>query len=54
MTNFFGIILGGFLIGVSEAIGTVYVSGIMGMMMPYAIFVLVLLFRPQGILRRAS
>lgn len=54
MTNFFGIVLGGFLIGVSEAIGTVYVSGIMGMMMPYAIFVLVLLFRPQGILRRAS
>jgi branched-chain amino acid transport system permease protein len=39
---------------VSEAIGTVYVSGIMGMMMPYAIFVLVLLFRPQGVLRRAS
>jgi branched-chain amino acid transport system permease protein len=52
MTNFVGILLSGFVIGVSEAIGTVYVSGIAGMIMPYAIFVLVLLFRPQGLIGR--
>ena len=50
MTNFVGILLSGFVIGLSEAIGTVYVSGIAGMMMPYAMFVLVLLFRPRGLI----
>ncbi len=50
MTNFVGILLGGLVIGVAEAIGTVYVSGIAGMMMPYAIFVLALLFRPKGLI----
>ena len=53
MTNFVGILLSGFVIGLAEAIGTVYVSGIAGMMMPYLIFVVALLFRPQGLLGRA-
>jgi branched-chain amino acid transport system permease protein len=52
MTNFLGILLSGIVIGISEAIGTVYVSGISGMMLPYAIFVLGLLFRPQGLIGR--
>lgn len=53
MTNFMGILISGFVIGIAESIGTVYVSGVIGMMMPYIIFVLVLLFRPQGLLGRA-
>lgn len=50
MTNFAGILLGGFVIGVSEAIGTVYLSGTWGMILPYLIFILILLFRPSGLL----
>jgi branched-chain amino acid transport system permease protein len=53
MTNFIGILLSGFLVGMSESIGTVYVSGVVGMMMPFIIFILVLLFRPQGLLGKA-
>lgn len=53
MTNFAGIFLGAMVIGVTEALGTVYVSGTSGMILPYAVFVLVLLFRPQGLVGRA-
>lgn len=53
MSNFAGILLGGFVIGLSESIGTIYVSGTLGMILPYLIFVLVLLFRPAGILGKA-
>jgi branched-chain amino acid transport system permease protein len=54
MTNFMGILLSGFAIGISEAIGTVYLSGVIGMMLPYFIFIVVLLFRPQGLLGSAQ
>lgn len=53
MTNFFGILLGGLVLGVSEAIGTVYLPGTTGMIVPYAIFILILLLRPKGILGRS-
>jgi branched-chain amino acid transport system permease protein len=49
MTNFVGIMLGGLVIGVSEAFGTIYLSDILGMLLPYGIFVLIMLFRPQGL-----
>lgn len=52
MSNFAGILVGGFVIGLAESIGTIYVSGTLGMTLPYLIFVLVLLFRPAGILGR--
>ena len=52
MSNFAGILLGGFVIGLAEAIGTIYVSGTLGMILPYFIFVVVLLLRPAGILGR--
>ena len=54
MTNFVGIMLGGLVIGISEALGTVYVSDTLGRLVPYAIFVLIMLFRPQGLTWRAS
>lgn len=53
MSNFAGILLGGLIIGLSESIGTIYLSGTLGMILPYLIFVLVLLFRPAGILGKA-
>ncbi len=49
MTNFVGILLGGLLIGLAEAFGTIYLEGPLGLLMPYIIFVLVMLFRPQGL-----
>ncbi|HYD67350.1 branched-chain amino acid ABC transporter permease [Azospirillum sp.] len=51
MTNFLGILVGGLLFGITEALGTVYVSGTSGMIVPYAMFVLVLLLRPEGLLK---
>jgi branched-chain amino acid transport system permease protein len=49
MTNFVGIMLGGLVIGISEAFGTIYLSGPLGHLMPYIIFVAIMLFRPQGL-----
>lgn len=53
MTNFFGILLGGLVLGVSEAMGTVYLPGTAGMIVPYVIFILILLLRPKGILAKS-
>lgn len=50
MGNFLGTLIGGLIIGVAEAMGSVYVSGSVGMLIPYIIFVAILLFRPQGIM----
>jgi branched-chain amino acid transport system permease protein len=41
--------LGGLVIGIAEAFGTIYLSGPLGLLMPYVIFVLIMLFRPQGL-----
>jgi branched-chain amino acid transport system permease protein len=49
MTNFVGIMLGGLIIGIAEAFGTIYLSGVIGLLMPYLIFVAIMLFRPQGL-----
>lgn len=54
MGDFAGVLLGGLLIGVAEAIGSVYISGTLGFLLPYLVFVLVLLFRPQGLVGRQS
>lgn len=53
MTNFFGIMLGGIVIGTAEALGTVYLPDVPGRLLPYLIFVLIMLFRPQGLSWRA-
>ena len=49
MTNFVGIMLGGIVIGISEAFGTIYLSDTLGNLLPYLIFVAIMLFRPQGL-----
>lgn len=53
MTNFFGIMAGGIVIGTAEALGTVYLPDTAGRLLPYLIFVLIMLFRPQGLSWRA-
>jgi branched-chain amino acid transport system permease protein len=54
MTDFAGVYIGALVIGVAEAVGTVYVAGTTGMILPYAIFILVLLLRPNGLFGRAT
>lgn len=53
MTNFVAIFLGALLIGASESLATLYVSGTLGMIVPYALFIVLVLLRPEGILKRA-
>jgi branched-chain amino acid transport system permease protein len=47
MTNFIGIMLSGLVIGIAEAMGTVYLSNVFGLLLPYLIFVAIMLVRPQ-------
>lgn len=51
MSNFFGILVSGVIIGLAEAIGTVFISGAIGLGLPYIIFILILIFRPHGLFR---
>ena len=53
MTNFVAIMLGGVVIGVAEAIGTIYMTHTLGQLLPYLIFVAIMLFRPQGLVWRS-
>ena len=53
MTNFVAIMLGGIVIGVAEAIGTIYMTHTLGQLLPYLIFVAIMLFRPQGLVWRS-
>ncbi len=48
--NFLGSMVGGLIIGVAESLGSLLYGGTVGAMIPYAILVLVLLFRPHGLL----
>ena len=52
MGNTVGALLGGIIIGLSETLGAAMLPGSLSRVLTFAIFVLVLLFRPQGILSR--
>lgn len=47
MTNFAGIIASGLVIGIAEAMGTIYLPNVLGLLLPYLIFVGIMLLRPQ-------
>ena len=49
MGNFFGALIGGLIIGVAESLGAIFVPGSMKQLVMFVIFILVLLFKPQGI-----
>jgi branched-chain amino acid transport system permease protein len=53
MGNFVGTVIAGIAIGIATAFGEVYVSGAIGQMLPFLLFVAVVLWRPQGLLRTA-
>jgi branched-chain amino acid transport system permease protein len=48
--SFAGSMIAGAIIGVSESLGSLLYGGTVGAMIPYAILVLVLLFRPHGLM----
>jgi len=49
MGNFIGALVGGQIIGLTEAFGAAILPGSLSRVFTFAIFILVLLFRPQGI-----
>ena len=52
MGNFIGALIGGLIIGVAEAMGEVFMPGSMKQVVTFVIFILVLLFRPEGLFGR--
>ena len=57
MGNLLGTLVASFLIGLTEAFGNVLMPGSTGLILPFTLLVLILLFKPDGILgsaRRAS
>jgi branched-chain amino acid transport system permease protein len=50
MGSFAGALLGGLLIGIVESLGGLFLGESLGQIGIFAIFIAVLLFRPQGLL----
>jgi branched-chain amino acid transport system permease protein len=49
MGNFVGALAGGFIVGLAESLGAAFLPGSLKLLVVFAIFILVLLFRPQGL-----
>ena len=52
MGSFVGAILGGFIIGLTESLGAVMLPGSVGQIIPFSLFVILLLFKPTGLFKR--
>jgi len=50
MGNFVGALVGGVIVGLAESVGAAVLPGSLKQLVVFAMFVLVLLFRPQGLL----
>lgn len=51
--SFVGAFVGGLLLGVAEALGNLLLPGTLAPIVPYVLFVLVLLFKPDGLMGEA-
>ncbi|HET9924422.1 MAG TPA: branched-chain amino acid ABC transporter permease, partial [Methylomirabilota bacterium] len=49
MGNFVGALAGGFIVGLAESLGAAFLPGSLKQLVVFVIFVLMLLFRPQGL-----
>jgi branched-chain amino acid transport system permease protein len=49
MGSFVGAIIGGFIIGLTESLGAVMLPGSVGQIIPFSLFVIILLFKPTGL-----
>lgn len=54
MGNVVGALVGGFIIGLAEQLGTIFLPGQSPLLSVFIVFVLVLFFRPQGLFGRTS
>jgi len=54
MGNFIGALVGGLLIGLAESVGAAFIPGQLKQFIIYFIFILVLLFKPEGLFGRSS
>jgi len=52
MGNFIGALAGGLIVGLAESVGAAFVPGQLKQFIIYFIFILVLLFKPQGLFGR--
>lgn len=52
MGNFLGVFIGGLIIGLTESLGAAVMPGSLSRVFTFGVFILFLLFRPQGILSR--
>lgn len=52
MGNLFGCFLGGLIMGLAESLGAAIFPGSLSRVFSFGIFVLFLIFRPQGVLSR--
>jgi len=50
MGNFAGALLGGFIIGVAESVGEVFLPGSLKQVVSFTIFILILFFKPMGLM----
>jgi branched-chain amino acid transport system permease protein len=50
--NFLGTLVAGYILGVTESLGMLFFGGYYGAAVPYAMFVLLLILRPSGLLGR--
>jgi branched-chain amino acid transport system permease protein len=53
MGSFFGALVGGVILGITENLGATFFDGSTGHMLTYVLFVILLVFRPYGVLGRA-
>jgi branched-chain amino acid transport system permease protein len=49
MGSFVGAIIGGFVIGATESLGAVIFPGSIGQIVPFSLFIIILLFKPTGL-----
>ena len=47
--SFFGALVGGLIVGVAESLGALYLEASIKQVVPFAIFIVILLFRPNGL-----
>ena len=52
MGNIIGALVGGLIVGLAESVGAAFVPGQLKQFIIYFIFILVLLFKPQGLFGR--
>jgi branched-chain amino acid transport system permease protein len=50
--SFGGAIVGGFVIGAAESLGAVTLPGSLGQLIPFSLFIIILLFKPGGLISK--